>query len=159
MINFGFRYLFFWGRGGCVGPPHIRSLVTLWNRHAADAEKSKTSLLCGEIFGDQVQSDILKSLSVQQTENGHHRENNSRPRVSEWEVIQESGMKLKALFGSGYTGIKNLGNTCYLSTVMQVLFSIPDFQRMWVCCITAKIYNRYFSSLMSETCKILPSWK
>ncbi|TWW57978.1 Ubiquitin carboxyl-terminal hydrolase 13 [Takifugu flavidus] len=64
------------------------------------------------------------------TENGHHRENNSRPRVSEWEVIQESGMKLKAVFGSGYTGIKNLGNTCYLSTVMQVLFSIPDFQRM-----------------------------
>ncbi|CAG08062.1 unnamed protein product, partial [Tetraodon nigroviridis] len=66
------------------------------------------------------------------TENGHHRENNSRPRVSEWEVIQESGMKLKAVFGSGYTGIKNLGNTCYLSTVMQVLFSIPDFQRMYV---------------------------
>ncbi|KAK5930794.1 hypothetical protein CgunFtcFv8_027005 [Champsocephalus gunnari] len=43
------------------------------------------------------------------TENGHHTENNSRPRVSEWEVIQESGMKLKA-----------------------VLFSIPDFQRMYV---------------------------
>lgn len=67
-----------------------------------------------------------------QTENGHHTDNNSRPRVSEWEVIQESGMKLKAVFGSGYTGIKNLGNTCYLGTVMQVLFSIPDFQRMWV---------------------------
>uniref|UniRef100_A0A7N8XBH0 Ubiquitin carboxyl-terminal hydrolase n=1 Tax=Mastacembelus armatus TaxID=205130 RepID=A0A7N8XBH0_9TELE len=48
----------------------------------------------------------------------------------EWEVIQESGMKLKAVYGSGFTGIKNLGNSCYLSTVMQVLFSIPDFQRM-----------------------------
>uniref|UniRef100_A0A8C4IZ42 Ubiquitin carboxyl-terminal hydrolase 13 n=1 Tax=Dicentrarchus labrax TaxID=13489 RepID=A0A8C4IZ42_DICLA len=58
--------------------------------------------------------------------------NNSRQRVSEWEVIQESGMKLKAVFGSGYTGIKNLGNSCYLGTVMQVLFSIPDFQRMYV---------------------------
>ena len=65
-----------------------------------------------------------------QTENGHHTDNNARPRVSEWEVIQESGMKLKAVFGSGYTGIKNLGNSCYLGTVMQVLFSIPDFQRM-----------------------------
>ncbi|TKS74648.1 Ubiquitin carboxyl-terminal hydrolase 13 [Collichthys lucidus] len=47
-------------------------------------------------------------------------------------VIQESGMKLKAVFGSGYTGIKNLGNSCYISTVLQVLFSIPDFQRMYV---------------------------
>uniref|UniRef100_A0A3Q1F3Z5 Ubiquitin carboxyl-terminal hydrolase n=1 Tax=Acanthochromis polyacanthus TaxID=80966 RepID=A0A3Q1F3Z5_9TELE len=56
------------------------------------------------------------------TENGHHTDNNSRPRVSEWEVIQESGMKLKAVFGSGYTGIKNLGNSCYLGTVLQVLF-------------------------------------
>ncbi|XP_077440105.1 ubiquitin carboxyl-terminal hydrolase 13 isoform X2 [Vanacampus margaritifer] len=66
------------------------------------------------------------------TENGLHTDNNARPRVSEWEVIQESGMKLKAVYGSGHTGIKNLGNSCYLSTVIQVLFSIPDFQRMYV---------------------------
>lgn len=49
-VSFGFRYLFFWGGGGCVGPPHIRSLIPLWNRHAADAEKSKTSLWWGGIF-------------------------------------------------------------------------------------------------------------
>uniref|UniRef100_A0A673Z0W2 Ubiquitin carboxyl-terminal hydrolase n=1 Tax=Salmo trutta TaxID=8032 RepID=A0A673Z0W2_SALTR len=55
-----------------------------------------------------------------------------RPRVSEWEVIQESGMKLKAVYGSGFTGIKNLGNSCYLGTTMQVLFSIPEFQRAYV---------------------------
>uniref|UniRef100_A0AAZ3Q307 Ubiquitin carboxyl-terminal hydrolase 13 n=1 Tax=Oncorhynchus tshawytscha TaxID=74940 RepID=A0AAZ3Q307_ONCTS len=55
-----------------------------------------------------------------------------RPRVSEWEVIQESGMKLKEVYGSGFTGIKNLGNSCYLGTTMQVLFSIPEFQRAYV---------------------------
>ncbi|XP_041695924.1 ubiquitin carboxyl-terminal hydrolase 13-like isoform X3 [Coregonus clupeaformis] len=66
------------------------------------------------------------------TENGHHNTNNMRPRVSEWEVIQESGMKLKAVYGSGFTGIKNLGNSCYLGTTMQVLFSIPEFQRAYV---------------------------
>uniref|UniRef100_A0A3P8W457 Ubiquitin carboxyl-terminal hydrolase n=1 Tax=Cynoglossus semilaevis TaxID=244447 RepID=A0A3P8W457_CYNSE len=71
----------------------------------------------------------IDMLQMQQR-NGNHTENSSRPRVSEWEVIQESGMKLKALYGPGYTGVKNLGNTCYLCTVMQVLFSIPDFQRM-----------------------------
>uniref|UniRef100_A0A8C7NHY5 Ubiquitin carboxyl-terminal hydrolase n=1 Tax=Oncorhynchus mykiss TaxID=8022 RepID=A0A8C7NHY5_ONCMY len=61
-----------------------------------------------------------------------HNTNGMRPRVSEWEVIQESGMKLKAVYGSGFTGIKNLGNSCYLGTIMQVLFSIPEFQRAYV---------------------------
>ncbi|KAM6962866.1 ubiquitin carboxyl-terminal hydrolase 13 isoform 2-T2 [Aplochiton taeniatus] len=74
----------------------------------------------------------IDMLQMQRTENGHHTDNTARPRVSEWEVIQESGMKLKAVYGSGYTGIKNLGNSCYLGTVMQVLFSIPEFQRMYV---------------------------
>lgn len=49
-------------------------------------------------------------------------------RVGEWEVIQESGTTLRPLFGSGLTGMKNLGNSCYLNSVMQVLFTVPDFQ-------------------------------
>uniref|UniRef100_A0A3B5MZ16 ubiquitinyl hydrolase 1 n=1 Tax=Xiphophorus couchianus TaxID=32473 RepID=A0A3B5MZ16_9TELE len=49
-------------------------------------------------------------------------------RVGEWEVIQESGTTLKPLFGPGVTGMKNLGNSCYLNSVMQVLFTVPDFQ-------------------------------
>uniref|UniRef100_A0A8C4P1H0 Ubiquitin carboxyl-terminal hydrolase n=1 Tax=Dicentrarchus labrax TaxID=13489 RepID=A0A8C4P1H0_DICLA len=83
------------------------------------------------------------------TENGHHTDNNSRQRVSEWEVIQESGMKLKAVFGSGYTGIKNLGNSCYLGTVMQVLFSIPDFQRILDC-----KFNIYAFLFLSDRAKL-----
>ncbi|XP_059676128.1 ubiquitin carboxyl-terminal hydrolase 5 isoform X5 [Gavia stellata] len=53
-------------------------------------------------------------------------------RIGEWELIQESGVQLKPLYGPGYTGIRNLGNSCYLNSVMQVLFSIPDFQRKYV---------------------------
>lgn len=53
-------------------------------------------------------------------------------RIGEWELIQESSVPLKPLFGPGYTGIRNLGNSCYLNSVVQVLFSIPDFQRKWV---------------------------
>lgn len=49
--------------------------------------------------------------------------------IGEWELIQESSVPLKPLFGPGYTGIRNLGNSCYLNSVVQVLFSIPDFQR------------------------------
>uniref|UniRef100_A0A7N6ASQ5 Ubiquitin carboxyl-terminal hydrolase n=1 Tax=Anabas testudineus TaxID=64144 RepID=A0A7N6ASQ5_ANATE len=53
-------------------------------------------------------------------------------RVGEWEVIQESGTTLRPLFGPGLTGMKNLGNSCYLNSVMQVLFTIPDFQNKLV---------------------------
>ncbi|KAM3613905.1 uncharacterized protein V6R79_006797 [Siganus canaliculatus] len=53
-------------------------------------------------------------------------------RVGEWEVIQESGTTLRPLFGPGLTGMKNLGNSCYLNSVMQVLFTVPDFQSKYV---------------------------
>lgn len=53
-------------------------------------------------------------------------------RIGEWEVIQESGVQLKPLYGPGYTGIKNLGNSCYLNSVMQVIFSMEDFQNKYV---------------------------
>uniref|UniRef100_UPI00398E3248 ubiquitin carboxyl-terminal hydrolase 5-like n=1 Tax=Pristiophorus japonicus TaxID=55135 RepID=UPI00398E3248 len=53
-------------------------------------------------------------------------------RIGEWETIQESGVQLKPLYGPEYTGIQNLGNSCYLNSVMQVVFSIPDFQNKYV---------------------------
>ncbi|XP_033884824.2 ubiquitin carboxyl-terminal hydrolase 13-like isoform X3 [Acipenser ruthenus] len=73
----------------------------------------------------------IDMLQMQKTENGFT-DSGVSPRISEWEVIQESGSKLKPVYGSGYTGIKNLGNSCYLGTTMQVLFSIPEFQRAYV---------------------------
>lgn len=53
-------------------------------------------------------------------------------RIGEWATIQEAGTKLVPLYGPGYTGLANLGNSCYLNSVMQVIFSIPDFQRWLV---------------------------
>ncbi|XP_060098543.1 ubiquitin carboxyl-terminal hydrolase 13 isoform X2 [Heteronotia binoei] len=73
----------------------------------------------------------IDMLQMQVTENGL-RDNDIKPRVSEWEVIQESGMKLKPMYGPGYTGMKNLGNSCYISSIMQAIFSIPEFQRAYV---------------------------
>nr|DBA26197.1 TPA: hypothetical protein GDO54_010490 [Pyxicephalus adspersus] len=81
----------------------------------------------------------IDMLQMQGTENGVL-DNEVKPRVSEWEVIQETGLKLKPMFGSGYTGIKNQGNSSYLSTVMQVIFSIPEFQRAYVGNLT-RIYD------------------
>lgn len=50
-------------------------------------------------------------------------------KVGEWDVIQEAGSKLCPLYGPGHTGMRNLGNSCYLNSTMQVLFSIPDFEK------------------------------
>lgn len=52
-------------------------------------------------------------------------------RIREWDVIQEAGKKLTPLYGPGYTGLKNLGNSCYMNSVMQVLFSLPEFKHRY----------------------------
>ncbi|PKA50764.1 Ubiquitin carboxyl-terminal hydrolase 14 [Apostasia shenzhenica] len=45
----------------------------------------------------------------------------------DWNRIQESGQELEPLFGSGYTGLINLGNSCYMASTMQVVFSTHSF--------------------------------
>ncbi|KAL6538376.1 ubiquitin-specific protease ubp14 [Orobanche gracilis] len=45
----------------------------------------------------------------------------------DWNRIQESGEEIEPLFGSGYTGLVNLGNSCYLAATMQVMFSTRGF--------------------------------
>ncbi|CAH1967877.1 unnamed protein product [Acanthoscelides obtectus] len=46
---------------------------------------------------------------------------------NEWAAMQESGVKLKPIYGPGYTGMENMGNSCYLNSVIQMLFRTPDF--------------------------------
>lgn len=50
---------------------------------------------------------------------------------SEFDAIQESGKKLTPLYGPGYTGLYNLGNSCYLNSVVQVLFSLSEFNQRY----------------------------
>ncbi|PIN06321.1 Ubiquitinyl hydrolase 1 [Handroanthus impetiginosus] len=45
----------------------------------------------------------------------------------DWNRIQESGQEVEPLFGPGYTGLVNLGNSCYLAATMQVMFSTRGF--------------------------------
>ncbi|KAK2639269.1 hypothetical protein Ddye_027064 [Dipteronia dyeriana] len=45
----------------------------------------------------------------------------------DWNRIQESGQGVEPLFGPGYTGLVNLGNSCYLAATMQVVFSTRSF--------------------------------
>lgn len=41
-------------------------------------------------------------------------------RIGEWSAMTESSSNLVPISGPGYTGMKNLGNSCYLNSVMQV---------------------------------------
>lgn len=48
-------------------------------------------------------------------------------KFDEWVALQEAASKLTPVYGPGYTGLVNLGNSCYLNSVMQMVFTIPDF--------------------------------
>ncbi|OOF90746.1 hypothetical protein ASPCADRAFT_211661 [Aspergillus carbonarius ITEM 5010] len=50
-----------------------------------------------------------------------------------WEFSMTSGdgEELAPVFGPGLTGLTNLGNSCYLSSIIQCLFDLPEFQRRY----------------------------
>lgn len=53
-------------------------------------------------------------------------------RMGEWNLLCESASNLEPICGPGYTGMRNLGNSCYLNSVMQVVFTMPDFVKRYV---------------------------
>lgn len=40
----------------------------------------------------------------------------------------DDGKQMTPLFGPGLTGLMNLGNSCYLASILQSLFAMPEFQ-------------------------------
>ena len=43
-------------------------------------------------------------------------------------MTTEDGKEMRPVFGQGFTGLKNLGNSCYLASILQCVFSMPEFQ-------------------------------
>ncbi|KAH9885703.1 ubiquitin carboxyl-terminal hydrolase [Xylariomycetidae sp. FL2044] len=71
----------------------------------------------GIILADRVKTE--KSLTEMQIEQ------NLR---WEFSMTTEDGRTLQPLFGPSLTGLKNLGNSCYLASILQCLFDLPFFQ-------------------------------
>lgn len=46
----------------------------------------------------------------------------------EFSMTTEDGKELKPVFGPELTGFKNLGNSCYLNSILQCLYDLPSFQ-------------------------------
>ncbi|KUJ15703.1 ubiquitin carboxyl-terminal hydrolase-like protein [Mollisia scopiformis] len=46
-------------------------------------------------------------------------------------MTDESGREYEKLYGEGLTGLKNLGNSCYLASTLQCLFSLPQFKKRY----------------------------
>lgn len=49
----------------------------------------------------------------------------------DFSMTTEDGRELKPLFGPGLTGLKNLGNSCYLASIVQCLFDMPSFKERY----------------------------
>ncbi|CAG9102992.1 unnamed protein product [Plutella xylostella] len=100
----------------------------------------------GDVFSypedDMVQDPLLRAhllhfgIRVQQLEKTEKSmvelELELNQRNLEWSALQESGSALVPLSGPRLTGMRNLGNSCYINSVMQVMFRIPDFIRRYV---------------------------
>lgn len=64
-------------------------------------------------------------------------------KFGDWIAMQEGNNKLTPMYGPGYTGLVNLGNSCYMNSVMQMCFVIPDFVDRFVQYIIDLLYKYY----------------
>ncbi|KAI0055329.1 ubiquitin carboxyl-terminal hydrolase 14 [Artomyces pyxidatus] len=50
----------------------------------------------------------------------------------DFSLTDESGRALEPVFGPGLTGLANLGNSCYMASVLQAVFSLAPFQQRYL---------------------------
>ncbi len=56
----------------------------------------------------------------------------------EFDKITEAGSALAPLSGPGFVGLENLGNSCYVASVLQVLWTLPELQARYAAAAAAE---------------------
>ena len=56
----------------------------------------------------------------------------------DFRMVDDDGHAMRPAYGPGHTGIQNLGNSCYLASIIQAVWSIPAFRERyghdaWAC--------------------------
>ena len=69
--------------------------------------------------------DIAKSVKTEATMTELNLQANLNLTLSK---VLEEGKQLTPVFGPGLTGMENLGNSCYMNSIVQVFFSLPEFK-------------------------------
>ncbi|WVW79276.1 hypothetical protein I302_101243 [Kwoniella bestiolae CBS 10118] len=66
----------------------------------------------------------------------------------DFSMTGDDGKELEPVFGQGLTGLKNLGNSCYMASVLQTVFSLPAYRSRY----TSEIAQTHF-----QTCQKPPA--
>ncbi|CAG8433718.1 11276_t:CDS:10 [Ambispora gerdemannii] len=75
-------------------------------------------------FGIQIESSQKTEKSTTEMQLEHNLK-------FDFSMTTDDGKELETLYGPGYTGIKNLGNSCYMASVLQSVFSLDAFQQRY----------------------------
>lgn len=95
--------IFSYAEDDMVTDPHLPKHLSHWGIDVANSKKTEMSVA-------EMELEINKKVG------------------SEYAAIVESGVELEPLFGAFHTGVKNLGNTCYIGSILQTLFSLSYFR-------------------------------
>ncbi|GAA5905099.1 ubiquitin-specific protease UBP14 [Sporobolomyces salmoneus] len=99
---------------------------------------------CDDARTDPHLADHLKTFGIQVSDQKKTEKSMTELQVEQnmnfdFAMTGSDGKELEPVFGPGLTGLKNLGNSCYMASSLQSLFSLPNFQ------------DRYLTSFFTHT--------